>query len=106
MTLTVLCEMQCMCFAYTHLATYVHVLSIYMAMQLCTKLHSELRVMYFLLIEFCANGNWHNDAPVHPRLSLYESKAINYHFNMCNLHTTSKLHALYTSLYVCIIIII
>ena len=54
--------------------------------------------MYMLLsTEFHTSGNWGYNVPVHPGLSLHKSQANNYHVNMCNLHSTSKLYyALYT----------
>ena len=56
-----------------------------------------------ILTEFHTNGSWGYNVPVHPELLLHKSQINDYHVNMCNLHTTSKLYTLYTSPYVCII---
>ena len=62
-----------------------------------------LRMRMLILIEFYTNGNWEYNVPVHPGLTLHKSQINDYHVNMCNLLTTSKLHTLYTSPNVCII---
>ena len=66
------------------LVHYVHVI---MHIKLCTS--------YMLIpTEFCTtNGNWRGyNVPVHPGLSLHKSQDNNYHVNVCDLHTTSKLY--------------
>ena len=47
--------------------------------------------LYLKLTEFRANGNWGDNVPVHPRLSLLKSQPNNCQVSMCNLHFTSKL---------------
>ena len=56
-----------------------------------------------LYTEFSTNDNWGYIVSVHPGLTLHKSLHSDYHVNMCNLHTTSKLYTLCTSPYVCII---